>query len=79
LQEIRRRPQAPCKVPGEGSRTEAFTDLKETFPAADHVSGLVIFDIGGNKYRLTATVNYDLPAVLIEEVLTHEQYDQREL
>ena len=26
-----------------------FSELKDTFPAADYVSGIVIFDIGGNK------------------------------
>jgi mRNA interferase HigB len=56
-----------------------FTELKETFPAAGYVSGIVIFDIGGNKYRLTATVNYELQTLLIEEVLTHEQYNEREM
>ena len=56
-----------------------FSEVKETFPAADYVSGIVIFDIGGNKYRLTATVNYELQTLLIEEVLTHEQYNEREM
>ena len=56
-----------------------FSELKETFSAADYVSGIVIFDIGGNKYRLTATVNYELHTLLIEEVLTHEQYNERKM
>ena len=35
-----------------------FHDVKEMFPQTDQYKGLVIFDIGGNKYRLIAEINY---------------------
>ncbi|MGA2594313.1 MAG: type II toxin-antitoxin system HigB family toxin [Bryobacteraceae bacterium] len=39
----------------------------------------MIFDIGGNKYRLIAVVNFEKQVLLIEEVWTHEKYDRENL
>jgi mRNA interferase HigB len=36
----------------------------------------VIFNIGGNKYRLVAHVNYDFQIVYIKFVGTHAEYDR---
>ena len=32
-----------------------LTQLRKTFPHADFVNGLIVFNIGGNKYRLNGT------------------------
>lgn len=58
-----------------------FPAIKQTFPATDlgRKTGKVIFDIGGNKYRLIAIVNFEKESVLIEEVLTHEGYNREDL
>jgi mRNA interferase HigB len=55
-----------------------FAALKETFASADlgKRTGKVIFDIPGNKYRLVAIVNFEEQALLIDRVLTHEEYDK---
>lgn len=37
---------------------------------------VVVFDIGGNKYRLITTVNYQRQKVIIEIALTHTDYDK---
>jgi len=39
----------------------------------------MIFDIGGNKYRVIAIVNFEKQAMLIEKVLTHEEYSREKL
>ena len=39
-------------------------------------NGRVIFNIGGNKYRLVAAVRYDLGIVFVRFVGTHKQYDR---
>jgi len=39
----------------------------------------VIFDIGGNNYRLIAIVSFERESLLIEEVLTHEEYSREDL
>lgn len=53
-----------------------FADVREDFPHADHVGDLTIFNIGGNKFRLLAEVNFRLKKVFIRHVLTHTEYDQ---
>jgi mRNA interferase HigB len=56
-----------------------FPALKRSFAAADYTSsGMIIFDIGGNKYRLIATVNFEKQIPLVERVLTHEEYNRED-
>jgi mRNA interferase HigB len=31
-----------------------FNELRATFPSTDWVGGLIVFNVGGNKYRLIA-------------------------
>jgi mRNA interferase HigB len=53
-----------------------FNDLRAMFPSADYVGGLTVFNIGGNKYRLIASIHYNRHKIYIRAVLTHEEYDQ---
>jgi mRNA interferase HigB len=55
-----------------------FVDLRATFGSADYVNGLTVFDIGGNKYRLIASIHYDRQKVYIRAVLTHAEYDRND-
>jgi mRNA interferase HigB len=55
----------------------SFAELREVFPSADMVDELVVFDIGGNKYRLIASIHYNRRKVYVRHVLTHAEYDQR--
>jgi mRNA interferase HigB len=51
-------------------------DIKQTFRSADFVGdSRVIFDVGGNKYRIVAHVAYKFKKVLIKFVGTHKQYE----
>ena len=52
-----------------------FAELRRTFPHADQVSGLTVFNIGGNKARLIAAIHYNRQKVYIRAVLTHAEYD----
>jgi mRNA interferase HigB len=52
-----------------------FAELKELFGSVDLVKDYVIFDIGGNKFRIIAIVYFESKLVLIRHVLTHEEYD----
>jgi len=38
--------------------------------------GRVVFNIGGNKYRLAVWVNYAYQVVYVRFIGTHEQYDE---
>ena len=36
-----------------------FADVRRTFNTADRVGRIVVFDIGGNKYRLIAAIHFN--------------------
>ena len=52
-----------------------FVELRRIFPHADQVSGLTVFNIGGNKARLIAAIHYNRRKVYVRAVLTHTEYD----
>jgi mRNA interferase HigB len=58
-----------------------FPAVKDTFPATDYApaTGTLIFNIGGNKYRLIARVDFEEQLLLIQAVLTHQEYDRKDL
>jgi len=56
----------------------SFQDVKNTFRSADWVEGKVIFDIGGNNYRLIAVIHFNTKKVYVREVLTHADYSRRD-
>ena len=51
-------------------------EMKRTFPSADIVGAQTVFNIGANKYRLIAMVNYKLQRAVVQYVLTHSEYDR---
>ena len=53
-----------------------FAALRQTFPNADQVGKLTVFNIGGNKARLIAAIHYDRQRVYIRYILTHPEYDK---
>lgn len=58
-----------------------FIAVKQSFPATDYApaTGALIFDIGGNKYRLIASVDFAEQLLYIQRVLSHEEYDREDL
>ena len=67
--------QAWYKVAG-GARWADFTQLRETFPNADQVGRLVVFNLAGNRFRLIARVEYKWQKVFVRQGLTHDEYDK---
>jgi mRNA interferase HigB len=53
-----------------------FAELRQTFPSADLVDDLTVFNIGGNKYRVVASIHYNRQRAYVRDVLTHAEYDQ---
>lgn len=53
-----------------------FADVRAIHASADTVGDYVVFNIGGNKFRLIAAIHYDRGRVYIRHVLTHKEYDQ---
>ncbi len=54
----------------------SFNDLRDTFPTADKVGDLIVFNVGGNKYRLIVSIHFNRSKVYIRHVLTHPEYDK---
>ena len=53
------------------------SDVRAMFGSADFVGGnRVIFNIGGNKYRLIVYVAYAYKRVLVKFIGTHADYDK---
>ena len=53
-----------------------FSDVKGSFNTADYVAPYVVFDIGGNKYRLIAEINFSRRVLFIRGILTHKDYSK---
>ena len=70
-----RKPLEDWYRPMKKGAWKSFAELQTAFPKADKVGRCTVFNIGGNKYRLIARVNYKYQAVFVGFVLTHEEYD----
>ena len=62
-------------------RWRNFQEVKAIFGQTDLVklrSGktVVVFDIGGNKFRLIARISYEKQKVYVLRVMTHKGYDK---
>jgi mRNA interferase HigB len=55
---------------------KGFNTLRQVFSSADMVGNLVVFNIGGNKYRLIAAIHFNRRKLYIRHVLTHTEYDK---
>jgi mRNA interferase HigB len=55
-----------------------FADVRQTVSSADSVGNCVVFNIGGNNYRLIAGVRYPTGKVYVLKVMTHAEYDKRD-
>ncbi len=66
----------------ETSSWRNFNDVKGAFPAVDggvkvgSGGSVTIFDVGGNKYRMIASIKYHVQLVTILELLTHAEYSK---
>jgi mRNA interferase HigB len=52
-------------------------EVKQSYASASILkSGRVVFNVGGNKYRLVVKVNYTARVVFVRFVGTHAEYDE---
>ena len=52
----------------------SFPEVKQSFNSADFVAPYVIFDIGGNKYRLLSEINFRRSVLFVRAIMTHKDY-----
>jgi len=58
-----------------------LVDLRKTFGSADEVKvksgkAVVVFNIGGNNYRLICAVHYDRKKVFVLRFMNHAEYSK---
>jgi len=59
------------------ARYETPKDVKEDFGSASFLNrNRVVFNIGGNKYRLVVKMEYQRGEVYVRHVVTHQDYDE---
>jgi mRNA interferase HigB len=56
----------------------SFAHVKQSFNTADLVAPHIIFDIGGNKYRLVTEIDFWKKVLFIRHVMTHKEYEKGE-
>ena len=62
----------------DATRYEGYNALKATFGTIDKVGDKIVFNIGGNKYRLITVIHFNYGRVYIRHVMTHREYDKEE-
>jgi mRNA interferase HigB len=55
---------------------QSLQDTRKTFPSADLVGKLTVFNLAGNNYRLITRIDYQKHRVYIRYFLTHAEYDK---
>ena len=53
----------------------SFAEIRESFGSADWVEGYIVFNIGGNKFRLIMKPNFAFKSFFVKHVFTHEEYN----
>jgi mRNA interferase HigB len=52
-------------------------DIRQTFPDADMIGPLAIFNIRGNRYRLIVRMVFRYQRIYVKEFLTHAEYGRK--
>lgn len=57
-----------------------WLEVRATFPSADLVhrgkTSYVVFNVGGNDYRVSAIIQYAAGVVFVDRAMTHEEYSR---
>jgi mRNA interferase HigB len=57
----------------------SLADLRKLYPSADQVGKTLVFNVGGNSYRLLCCVSWGLRRLFFRALLTHAEYDRTDL
>jgi mRNA interferase HigB len=62
----------------DGESWQHIVEVKQTYSHADYDSdtGLTIFNIKGNKYRLRVRIDYKRQIIYVHDFMTHAEYDK---
>jgi mRNA interferase HigB len=60
----------------------SLVELKTSFASVDYLPvgqhGLYVFNVGGNKYRIVASIHFNRQRLYVRNVLTHAEYSKGE-
>ena len=73
--------EGPCRawythVNSKTVAWQSWADMKAEFAGASIVGNCVVFNIGGNKYRLVTRIFYPSQKVYVLKVMAHQEYDE---
>jgi mRNA interferase HigB len=55
-------------------------DIRDSYPSATVISrSVIVFDVGGNKYRMETLVSFERGVVSVQRWGTHAEYDRWDL
>jgi mRNA interferase HigB len=54
----------------------SLMDVRKFYSSADQAGKTIIFNIGGNNYRLLCCVSWGLRRLFFRALLTHAEYDR---
>jgi mRNA interferase HigB len=72
------RPLLAWRRLAEQSNWQNLADVRRDYPHADQVGRFVVFNIGGNKYRLATVISFPKGKIYVHRVMTHKEYDRGE-
>ncbi len=59
-----------------GAEWNSHQELKDHIRTVSIVQECVVFNVGGNKYRLVVWINYRFQVVYVKAGYTHKEYDE---
>ena len=63
------------RVSSKSVNWQNWSDVKRDYATASAVGNCVVFNIGGNKFRLITRILYPSHKVFVLRVMTHAEYD----
>ncbi len=60
----------------KSSKWNNLPELRATFPTADYVAPYIVFNLGGNNFRLITVVVFSQKELTIVKIMTHAEYDR---
>ena len=62
--------------PTKRAAWKSLAEIRRDYPHADLVGSCIVFNIGGNKYRLITKIKFERQTVYIRFLLTHREYNK---
>ena len=57
-------------------RARNVAKLRQIFPSADLFGDCIVFNVGGNNYRVIVHLDFSIQTIWIRSVMSHAEYDK---